>query len=54
MSTVTQDIPKAPSTIKRLTSGIGLIRESWIGTTGLIILLFWVTMADVGANPAAF
>ena len=45
MSTVTDKIPKAPSTLSRLVSGIGLIRESWIGTAGLIILLFWVAMA---------
>jgi peptide/nickel transport system permease protein len=45
MSTVTDKIPKAPSTLSRLVSGIGLIRESWIGTAGLIILMFWVAMA---------
>jgi peptide/nickel transport system permease protein len=45
MSTVTDNIPKAPSTLSRLIGGIGLIRESWIGTAGLIILLFWVAMA---------
>jgi peptide/nickel transport system permease protein len=45
MSTVPDKIPKAPSTVSRLFGGIGLIRESWIGTAGLIILLFWVAMA---------
>lgn len=45
MSTVTDNIPKAPSTLSRLLSGIGLIRESWIGSVGLVILLFWGVMA---------
>ncbi|MDH3659382.1 MAG: ABC transporter permease, partial [Alphaproteobacteria bacterium] len=45
MSTVTDGIPKAPSKIGRFFGGLGLIRESWIGTVGLIILLFWVAMA---------
>ncbi len=45
MSTVTDKAPKAPSTFSRIIQGIGLIRESWIGTAGLIILLFWVVMA---------
>ena len=45
MSTVTKEIPKAPSLLSRLFSSIGMIRESWIGTAGLFILLFWVAMA---------
>lgn len=45
MSTVTAKVPKAPSTLRRFFSSLGLIRESWIGTAGLIILLFWVAMA---------
>ena len=45
MSTVLDKAPRAPSRWHRLFSGIGLIRESWIGTAGLIILLFWVAMA---------
>jgi peptide/nickel transport system permease protein len=45
MSTVTARAPKPPSTIGRFFKGVGMIRESWIGTVGLIILLFWVAMA---------
>ncbi len=45
MSTVSAKIPKAPSKLGRFFSGIGMIRESWIGTVGLVILLFWVLMA---------
>ncbi|MGI9505256.1 MAG: ABC transporter permease, partial [Geminicoccaceae bacterium] len=45
MSTVTVRAPKAPSKVGRFFSGIGMIRESWIGTVGLIILLFWASMA---------
>ncbi len=42
---MSQATVKAPSTLGRLLGTIALIRESWIGTVGLIILLFWVTMA---------
>ena len=42
---MSQATVKAPSTIGRLLGGIALIRESWIGTVGLLILLFWVAMA---------
>lgn len=45
MSTVSDKMPKPPSTLSRLIGGIGLIRESWIGMIGLIILLFWGAMA---------
>ncbi len=45
MSTVTAKIPKPPSKLGRFFSSIGMIRESWIGTVGFIILLFWVLMA---------
>ena len=45
MSTVTAKVPKAPSASRRILGGFGLIRESWIGTVGLIILLFWASMA---------
>ncbi|MGH1479042.1 MAG: ABC transporter permease [Geminicoccales bacterium] len=45
MSTVTENTPKAPSAIGQFFKGLGLIRESWIGTVGLIILLFWALMA---------
>ncbi len=45
MSSVTEKIPRAPSTLSRLISGLGLMRESWVGMAGLIILLFWVVMA---------
>ena len=45
MSTVTARVPKAPSKIGRFFGGLGMIRESWIGTIGLIILVFWAAMA---------
>jgi len=45
MSTVTENTPKSPSAIGQFFRGLGLIRESWIGTVGLIILLFWASMA---------
>jgi len=45
MSTVVGKVPEAPSRWRSLVNGIGMIRESWIGTIGLIILLFWAAMA---------
>jgi len=45
MSTVTENVPKPPSAIRQFLKGVGLIRESWIGTVGLVILLFWASMA---------
>jgi peptide/nickel transport system permease protein len=45
MSTVVDKVPEAPSGLRRFFAAIGMIRESWIGTAGMIILLFWAAMA---------
>lgn len=37
--------PKAPSKFMRLLGSLALIRESWVGMVGALIVLFWVLVA---------
>lgn len=39
------ETPKAPSSFLRFLKSIALIRESWVGMIGALIVLFWVSVA---------
>ena len=46
--------PKAPSGTMRFLSSLALIRESWVGMVGALIVLFWVVVAIFAPMLAPF
>lgn len=38
-------IPRRPSAFAKLMRSVGLLRESWVGMAGAILVLFWVVIA---------
>ena len=46
--------PKAPSKLMRFLGSLALIRESWVGMIGALIVLFWVVVAIFAPMLAPF